>query len=564
MIYQLFQTILFSTITGSILILLLIFLSPIMKRKVPAKWRYYLWVPVLLQLLIIVPLAPAVPNHVTTAVVQFADNVTHQRPIFVQEEKQINPVNKSKGETTSQATVTNGTQKVSVTGNSKINFTELTNNILKALPLLWLIGFLASLLWMLSGYFLYLKKIRTNDVATDLFQIVCTELGIKRKIGIKGSSIVPTPMLLGVFRPSVILPEQEYSEIELRYIFMHELMHQKRSDLILRWMVTFVKAIHWFNPLVYFMGREINQSCELSCDEAVVSRLSQDETNLYGKTILEVLERSIGMNNSAFSTSMCEKNKNRMRSRMLAILNFKKPNIYTSIFAAIMVGLIILSGLFLGGVFKTGSGFDITKVKNQWIYYSSDSNQLYKDGIYEKKEWKSVGYVTTNCKSDYGSVNLMIYVKTVQDVDGYDNYIVKMVSKVKPGIQLGTSDNSSSSFDTKVYSTNNFDIERMTTNPYANIARGGGNTGNDGAYWTVEFDGSESNNSNLSAFNFDSGLMFRVNKSTKEVPLVIDTEYRTRDFWGQYRAVHCQTYLTASASEITHSFATFSDNGKRM
>ena len=375
MINQLFQTVLFSTLTGSVLILLLIFLSPVMAKKIPAKWRYYLWVPVLLQLLIIVPLAPEVPNQLTAPVVQFADNVTHQRPIFTQVIKQVTPINKNNVGNKNNNKITTQTETVSkgsagttpYVENKNIDFKELANNALNVLPLLWVIGCLASLLFMLLGYILYLRKVKGNIITSDLFQTICVEIGIKRKIGLKVSANVTTPMLLGVFYPSVILPEQEYTESELHYIFMHELTHQKRLDLLLRWVVAFVKAIHWFNPLVYLMSKNINQVCELSCDEAVVSRLSKDETNIYGKTILEVLERSRGRNNIAFSTSMCEQNKNRMKSRMLAILNFKKPGKGIVIFANILVVSFIITGLILGGAFKVrldlNSAYNLPKIQ---------------------------------------------------------------------------------------------------------------------------------------------------------------------------------------------------------
>ncbi len=32
---------------------------------------------------------------------------------------------------------------------------------------------------------------------------------------------------------------------------------------------------HWFNPFVYLLEKEVNKSCELSCDEKVIALLDE-------------------------------------------------------------------------------------------------------------------------------------------------------------------------------------------------------------------------------------------------------------------------------------------------
>jgi len=239
MIEQLFQTVLFSSITGSVLILLLVFLSPIMAKKIPAKWRYYLWVPVLLQLLIVVPLAPEVPNQVTQPVMQFADNVTHKRPVFKQTVLPVGNKTLTTNEqnTTGVAPATTTQAEPQVTSqveNKGIDFNQLADNAINALPLIWLVGCLASLFWMVLAYALYLRKLKVSPIESELFHEVCSELGIRRKVRLKLSPKANGPMLLGIFKPCVIIPDQTYSDSELRYIFMHELTHFKRFDLLLK------------------------------------------------------------------------------------------------------------------------------------------------------------------------------------------------------------------------------------------------------------------------------------------------------------------------------------------
>ena len=48
-------------------------------------------------------------------------------------------------------------------------------------------------------------------------------------------------------------------------------------------------CLHWFNPLVHLMSREIIKACEFSCDEAVLAKMGYDNAQDYGKTLLDAM-----------------------------------------------------------------------------------------------------------------------------------------------------------------------------------------------------------------------------------------------------------------------------------
>ncbi len=50
-------------------------------------------------------------------------------------------------------------------------------------------------------------------------------------------------------------------------IFLHELNHYKRKDIIIKAFGLIINAIHWFNPLVYMLLKEMNKYCEYTIDE---------------------------------------------------------------------------------------------------------------------------------------------------------------------------------------------------------------------------------------------------------------------------------------------------------
>ena len=99
------------------------------------------------------------------------------------------------------------------------------------------------------------------------------------------------PMLAGLLHPVLLLPEQPLAPKELEYALLHELTHYRRRDIWLKALALWVRAVHWFNPLVWLMARAIERDTELSCDEAVLRRLPPEEHAAYGKTILSAVER---------------------------------------------------------------------------------------------------------------------------------------------------------------------------------------------------------------------------------------------------------------------------------
>ena len=69
-------------------------------------------------------------------------------------------------------------------------------------------------------------------------------------------------MILGLFRPVLILPQMELSQQQLAFIFRHELAHYKRRDLWIKWMFLLVQSVHWFNPLVHILAKKANLDLE--------------------------------------------------------------------------------------------------------------------------------------------------------------------------------------------------------------------------------------------------------------------------------------------------------------
>lgn len=88
---------------------------------------------------------------------------------------------------------------------------------------------------------------------------------------------------------------KNYSENEVRGIILHELAHVKRHDLLRSWLVLMVQALHWFNPLAWWVGSRLRAERELICDEMALQNLPGQDRQEYGEALLKTLQRQIRM-----------------------------------------------------------------------------------------------------------------------------------------------------------------------------------------------------------------------------------------------------------------------------
>lgn len=151
-------------------------------------------------------------------------------------------------------------------------------------------------------------------------------MNIRRKIPVIETSDVQSPALFGCFRPKLLLPEriaETFSNGELRCIFLHELAHIRRADLLVNWLAAILQILHWFNPLIWLGFHRMRADRELACDALALSRAGDGENRFYGETILKLLENLSRPASVPGLVGILE-NKNEMKQRIKMIAAFKK------------------------------------------------------------------------------------------------------------------------------------------------------------------------------------------------------------------------------------------------
>ena len=175
--------------------------------------------------------------------------------------------------------------------------TKPTIYVSQIVTAVWLLVAAGILIWNLIAH-LRLRRFlkRWADPVRDatilpLYNAMGDQLELDRRPRLMTCPGLAAPMLAGLLHPVLLLPEQPLAPKELEYALLHELTHYRRRDIWLKALALWVRAVHWFNPLVWLMARAIEQDTELSCDEAVLRRLPPEEHAAYGKTILSAVER---------------------------------------------------------------------------------------------------------------------------------------------------------------------------------------------------------------------------------------------------------------------------------
>jgi len=168
---------------------------------------------------------------------------------------------------------------------------------------------IAALVWLVGAFvlavrFLWLNRRfcrrlnAFNQVEDESFKEILGQcvrsLGFKSKVEVLETEEVESPAVYGVWRKRLLLPTgliEELTPAELRHVLLHELAHLKRCDPELNCLVVALQILHWFNPILWFAFSRMRGDRELATDELALKHTQADERQIYGETILKVLEQ---------------------------------------------------------------------------------------------------------------------------------------------------------------------------------------------------------------------------------------------------------------------------------
>ncbi len=258
---NLFSQVLNMSMTGSVVILLVMLARLILKRA-PKIFSYALWSVVLFRLLC--PVAFTAPVSVldvvepemketsdNTSIVSYIPSTVDTQADFIMvhpEEQQV--------------------QVESVTEpEERLHMTPM-----HAAALVWAVGMAGTMLYSVVQYLALRRRLVGS---------------VQLKGNIYLADQIDTAFVVGLLQPRIYLPSSVPHK-ERYYILAHEQHHIRRYDHVIKLLAYLALCVHWFNPLAWIAFVLAGKDMEMSCDEAVIKRLGPDIRADYSASLLRL------------------------------------------------------------------------------------------------------------------------------------------------------------------------------------------------------------------------------------------------------------------------------------
>jgi beta-lactamase regulating signal transducer with metallopeptidase domain len=266
----LFDWVLATSGRASLLTVVVLMVQAVLRHRVPARWRYALWLPVLVVLLM-----PAFPESSWSVT-----SITHM--------------------------VSAPLPELSITGQgaaspSKASLAPATETPVpipwrKIMSVAWLGGAAGMILFGIVAFARTLwrfkrSRLPVSDALQREFAVLAREIGLSHVPRVWVSSTIRSPAVTGLLRPTLLLPahfEQSLAPHEAHLVLKHELMHIKRGDLLVNALLCQLLALHWFNPVLWLAFFKARLDREAACDAQVLDGDNQAQRVAYGHTLLKI------------------------------------------------------------------------------------------------------------------------------------------------------------------------------------------------------------------------------------------------------------------------------------
>lgn len=113
-----------------------------------------------------------------------------------------------------------------------------------------------------------------------------------RRIKVLVSDRIDTPILIGWFKPVILLPTAVvlgFPRQQVELILAHELGHLRRYDHMVNLAQALVETLLFYHPVVHWISREIRNEREICCDTLVLHKTSGDPRE-YARTLAALEE----------------------------------------------------------------------------------------------------------------------------------------------------------------------------------------------------------------------------------------------------------------------------------
>lgn len=294
---------------------------------IPKKYVYLLWIIPFIRL--VCPFAPE--SQFSIMPVQNAAYSADEDSTFRDMAEETIGAEVPNYETTTYESVAGrdemtGSHDPFATGDTISNTAASPNEIgmKEALVLIWLTGMFGIAVY--SG----ISLVRFKKNLTG-----CVNLSEK----VYACDYIDTALVMGIIRPKVYVPSNIGNE-DMKYVILHETLHIRRLDYIIKPLTYLIVILHWFNPVVWLAFHMMVKDMEMSCDEAVIAQIGLDHKKEYAEALFKI---STGRMSAKIPAAFAE---GEIKGRIKNIMTMKRPIrivIVLSFMAGIALAVVLLT-----------------------------------------------------------------------------------------------------------------------------------------------------------------------------------------------------------------------------
>lgn len=367
MMDNIFNTILQMSIMGGILAFIVIILRSLTKNHIPKIVLYLMWVLVFIKFIVPIDLSSPISIWNDIDLEKNTTNIVRSEFLIPHNNSPIDqPIEATQSITSIEKNQDNITKEIDYK-----NSTEKNINIFS---LIWFTGVIVFVTTLIIMCFLINKRFRyAQPIELDFMKNIFDERN--NRIKVYKDKNASSPMVLGIIRPKIILPEDFDMKEEkmLTHIILHEVQHIKWKDSLINILSLVILSIHWFNPILWISYILFSRDIESFCDERVLRQIGEEKKSEYANSLL-----SCAINKHKFTlVCTCSFRKNNVKERIKGVMKYKKIGIIKRILSIVFTAVVLL-------IFTTNC---TNKMPQDEIIDDLNSNQLYQSIENEKTEF---------------------------------------------------------------------------------------------------------------------------------------------------------------------------------
>ena len=200
------------------------------------------------------------------------------------------------------------------------------------------------------------RKLMSDESVTQDMRILSIWSGIAKekssKLQIVVTNKITVPLISGLYRPVIYLPDYPLSDKEAHSVLLHEWTHYQHRDLWTTILIHLLCAVFWWNPFIYLLKRDIDKTLEIHSDLSIANGMGEEEKLEYLQSILNIARRVQKTSVLSSACTLCLIPKSRdslLKQRMELVLKHHSSGPARNIAAALLTlfMLLVYAGTYL-------------------------------------------------------------------------------------------------------------------------------------------------------------------------------------------------------------------------